>query len=252
MERLIICGGGHVSLSLAQIGALLEFDLTIIDDRAEFASAERFPMASRVLAMPFVEALEALGSREDDYYVIVTRGHAFDRDCLAKILEGNYAYVGMIGSKTKIAAVMDSLRQSGFAQETLSGVHTPIGLKIGGQTPAEVAVSISAELVQIRSGFGPSEAPPPDGTGDVLCTIVCKTGSAPRGVGAWMLVRSDGSIQGTIGGGAVEFQAIRDARELLDQDGPVTRRTYDLTPRAADLGMVCGGVIEVEFMVRRG
>ncbi len=251
MERLIICGGGHVSLSLAQVGALLEFDLVVIDDRAEFANAERFPMASQVLAMPFLEALQALGSRENDYYVIVTRGHSFDRDCLAKVLEGKYAYVGMIGSKTKIAAVMDSLHRSGFSQERLDGVHTPIGLKLGGQTPAEVAVSIAAELVQVRSGFGPSEAPPPDGAGDVLCTIVRKTGSAPRGVGAWMLVRADGSIQGTIGGGAVEFQAINDAREHLAQDGPVSRRTYDLTPRAADLGMVCGGVIEVEFMVRR-
>ncbi len=250
MERLIICGGGHVSLALAQIGAILEFDVIIIDDRAEFANAERFPVASQVLAMPFAQALDSLGSRASDYHVIVTRGHTFDRDCLAKILEGEYAYVGMIGSKGKVAAVMASLRQGGVPQALLDTVYSPIGLKLGGQTPAEVAVDIAAQLVQVRAGYGPSAAPPPDGSGDVLCTVVRKTGSAPRGVGAWMLVRADGGIQGTIGGGAVEFQAVRDAQALLTQGGFLLRRTYDLTPNAVDLGMVCGGVIEVEFMVR--
>ncbi len=250
MERLIICGGGHVSLALAQIGALLEFDIAVIDDRAEFASTERFPMASRVLAMPFLAALDELGSREDDYYVIVTRGHAFDRDCLAKVLEGAYGYVGMIGSRTKIAAVMNYLRDSGVPQEMLDGVHTPIGLKIGGQTPAEVAVSIAAELVQVRAAMGPKAVPPSDGEKGVLCTIVKKTGSAPRGVGAWMLVRADGTAEGTIGGGAVEFQAVKDAQAMLAHGETLLRKTYDLTPKAAELGMVCGGIIEVEFTVR--
>ena len=85
----------------------------------------------------------------------------------------------------------------------------------------------------------------------VLVTLIADRGSAPRKAGAQMLVGAEGRLVGTIGGGAVEFQAINDAREHLAQDGPVSRRTYDLTPRAADLGMVCGGVIEVEFMVRR-
>lgn len=249
MERLIICGGGHVSLALAQIGALLEFDITVIDDRAEFANRERFPMASDVLAMPFLDALTKLGSRADDYYVIVTRGHAFDRDCLGKVLSGQYAYAGMIGSKVKIAAVMKALTEQGFSGEILDGVHSPIGLKIGGQTPAEVAVSIAAELVQFRAGHGPKAAPVPEGPG-VLCSIVKKTGSAPRGVGAWMLVRPDGMTEGTIGGGAVEFQAVKDALALLENGESLLRKTYDLTPKAAELGMVCGGIIEVEFTTR--
>lgn len=250
MERLIICGAGHVSLALAQIGTLLEFDVVVIDDRAEFANKERFPMAE-TLAMPLPEALDALGSRADDYYAIVTRGHAFDRDCLAHVLRGKYAYVGMIGSRTKIALVMDYLRSEGFAQEVLSGVHSPIGLNIGGQTPAEVAVSIAAELVQVRAALGPKDAPAPQGEPGVLCTIVRKTGSAPRGVGAWMLVRPDGSTEGTIGGGAVEFRAIQDALALLADGGPLLRKTYDLTPDAAELGMVCGGKVDVEFTIRK-
>ncbi len=250
MERLIICGGGHVSLALAQIGALLEFDLAVIDDRPEFASAERFPMASRVLAMPFAAGLETLGSRGDDYYVVVTRGHEFDRDCLGKILEGQFAYVGMIGSRTKIAAVMNALLRRGFTQEELDEVHSPIGLRLGGQTPAEVAVSIAAELVQVRAANGPRLAPPPPGKGDVLCTIVRKTGSGPRGVGAWMLVSPDGSALGTVGGGAVEFEVIRDALALLEGGGTLQCKSYNITLQGTELGMVCGGMVDIEFMVR--
>lgn len=161
MERLIICGGGHVSLALAHMASILDFDITVIDDREEFANKERFPMVSQVLCMGFEQALDQLGSRADDYYVIVTRGHAFDRDCLAHVLRGKYAYAGMIGSKGKVVAVMKSLLAEGFPQEQLDGVHSPIGIKLGGQSPAEVAVSIAAELVAERARIGLHAAPAP-------------------------------------------------------------------------------------------
>ena len=250
MERLIICGGGHVSLALAHMASILDFDITVIDDREEFANKERFPMAGQVLCMGFEEALDQLGSRADDYYVIVTRGHAFDRDCLARVLRGKYAYAGMIGSRGKVAAVMKSLLAEGFPQAQLDGVHAPIGIKLGGQSPAEVAVSIAAELVAERARLGAEPAPPPAERG-VLLTITKKSGSAPRGPGAWMLVRPDGTAAGTIGGGAVEHQAKLDALALWNTGEGERRRTYDLSPTAAALGMVCGGKIEVEFEVRR-
>ena len=155
MERLILCGGGHVSLEVAHIAQRLEFELAVIDDRPEFASPERFPMAARVVCAPFLKALDALGSRESDYYVILTRGHAHDRDCLEHVLRGKYAYAGMIGSRTKVAAVKAALEAAGIAREILDGVHSPIGLSIGAQTPAEIAVSIAAELVQERARRGP-------------------------------------------------------------------------------------------------
>ena len=145
MERLILCGGGHVSLEVAHIARRLEFELVIIDDRPEFASRDRFPMAGQVVCAPFLEALDALGSRESDYYVILTRGHAHDRDCLEHVLRGKYAYAGMIGSRTKVAAVKAALEAAGIAREILDGVHSPIGLPIGAQTPAEIAVSIVVE-----------------------------------------------------------------------------------------------------------
>ena len=129
------------------------------------------------------------------------------------MLRGKYAYVGMIGSKTKVAAVRKALEEAGFSREILDGVDAPIGLPIGGQTPAEIAVSIAARLVQVRAALGPGVTKPPEGPG-VLCTIVEKHGSAPRGVGAWMLVRPDGTCAGTIGGGAVEHQVKQDALAL--------------------------------------
>jgi len=251
MERLIICGGGHVSLALAHIASVLDFEIVVIDDREEFASPERFPMADKTVCMPFLPALDQLGSREDDYYEIVNRGHAYDRDCLAKILRGRYAYVGMIGSRAKVKAVMDSLLAEGFPQEVLSGVHSPIGIRLGGQTPGEVAVSIAAELVAERARLGPAEVPPPEKEPGVLVTIVKKSGSAPRGAGAWMLVRPDGTTLGTIGGGAVEYQARQDALALWTRGGAPARKEYDLSPTAASLGMVCGGRIEVEFQLRK-
>ncbi|MEG0765958.1 MAG: XdhC/CoxI family protein [Pseudoflavonifractor sp.] len=251
MERLIICGGGHVSLALAQIAELLEFEIYIIDDRTEFANLQRFPKVKKVFCLPFMEALDKLGSRPDDFYVILTRGHVFDKDCLAHVLQGEYGYVGMIGSHIKIAAVMAALKAQGFEQDRLDGVHTPIGIKIGGQTPAEVAVSIAAELVDERAKLAPALPPAPEQEPGVLCTITRKSGSAPRGEGAWMLVHPDGTFCGTIGGGAVEYQAQQDALAMWSGKLASEQRTYDLSHAAADLGMVCGGKIDVKFEIRR-
>ena len=249
MERLILCGGGHVSLELAHMAARLEFELIVVDDRAEFANVARFPMAAQVICAPFLEALDELGSRADDYYAILTRGHAFDRECLAHVLRGKYAYVGMIGSRTKVAAVRKALQEAGFSREILDGVDAPIGLPIGGQTPAEIAVSIAARLVQVRAALGPGVTKPPEGPG-VLCTIVEKHGSAPRGVGAWMLVRPDGTCAGTVGGGAVEHQVKLDALALWARGGGEAVKEYDLSHAAAELGMVCGGRVKVRLQSR--
>ena len=250
MERLILCGGGHVSLEVAYMASHLEFEVVVIDDRPEFANEERFPMAQKVLCMPFLEALDQLGSREDDYYVILTRGHAFDGVCLARVLEGDYAYVGMIGSKIKVAAVMKHMKELGYPANVLAGVHSPVGLQIGAQTPAEIAVSILGEVIQERARKGPGTPPPPSEAG-VLCTITRKSGSAPRGVGTWMLVKPDGSCVGTIGGGAVEYQAKLDALEMLRTGQKTDHKLYDLSHAAAELGMVCGGKIEVDFVNRK-
>lgn len=246
MERLILCGGGHVSLELAWLARRLEFAVTVVDDRPEFANEDRFPMAEQVICLPFEEALAALPREEGDYWAVLTRGHAYDGLCVDHILRGPYAYVGMIGSRAKVAATRERLLAQGIPREKVDTLHAPIGLPLGGQTPAEVAVSIAAQLVQVRAGRGGAGSATPPGHG-ILMTIVDKRGSAPRGVGAKMLLGEDGAVAGSIGGGAVEHQALEEARALAAGGSCPAERTYDLSPGAAELGMVCGGTIRVRF-----
>ena len=248
MERLILCGGGHVSLELFHIARRLDFDLHIMDDRSEFANTQRFPGA-KLYAQDFESALDALDERPDDYFAVLTRGHAYDTQCVARILRRPFAYVGMIGSRRKVAHCRRSLLEMGFTEQELSALHAPIGLALGGQTPAEIAVSIAAELVQVRAARGAVPITPPAGRG-MLVTITEKRGSAPRGPGACMLVSPDGSCTGTIGGGMLEFRAAAMAGELLAAGVPLAHHTFDLSHDPAGADMICGGVITVEFKMQ--
>ena len=249
MERLILCGAGHVSLEVAHIAARLGFELVVIDDRSEFANAERFPMADKVVCAPYLEGLAQAGSTPEDYFVLLSRSHDLDRDCLGRVLRGQYAYVGMIGSPAKIRAVRAALEGEGISPEILDGVHSPIGLDLGGRTPAEIAVAIAAELVQERARRGAGAGTPPERPG-VVVTIAAKEGPSPRDVGTWMHVGPDGSCTGTIGGGSAEFRARADALALWMNGAGERRKTYDMTA-GSPLGMACGGKITVEFTVKR-
>ena len=153
--RIIIFGGGHVSRELVVLCSRLDFPVTVLDDRPEFANAERFPNAEVLVPPTLAEAdaeacLRKLRIDQEDGIVIVTRGHAHDRDVLAAALRTNAGYIGMIGSKSKRAAVYASLRETGVSSERLESVYSPIGLAIGADTPQEIAVSIAAELIQWR------------------------------------------------------------------------------------------------------
>ena len=113
-QQLVICGGGHIAKPLAEIGALLDFDVTVIDDRPEFANRERFPTAREVVCAPFEQALDAMERSDEMYYVIVTNGHLHDRGCLQRVLDhGRFAYCGMIGSRKKVSVVMEQMERSG-------------------------------------------------------------------------------------------------------------------------------------------
>lgn len=154
-ERIHIIGGGHVSRALANIAEGAGFATSILDDRAEFANQARFPNSKVVLmeslSEPFMHkyfAKEGLGER--DAVVIVTRGHAFDRDALAAALCTGAGYIGMIGSDTKRRKVYEALIHNGFKKSDFERVYSPIGLDIGAETPEEIAVSIIAELIQWR------------------------------------------------------------------------------------------------------
>ncbi len=148
-----LVGAGHVALATAECAAFAGFEVVVMDDRADFANRERYPWAKEVRVLKsFDNCLERLGP--DDYVVIVTRGHLHDREVLAQALGTDAGYIGMIGSKSKRAAVYKALREEGFTDAHLQRVYSPIGLTIGADTPEEIAISIVAELVQVRAALG--------------------------------------------------------------------------------------------------
>ncbi len=149
---LVIVGGGHIGRSLCKVAAEVGFSVAVIDDRPEYANAERFPEADRVICEDYEDAIEALDSDLNTYYVMVTRGHKQDELSLRMVLSKQWAYIGMIGSKRRTGAVLQHLEEEGFPREQLDRVHTPIGLDIGAETPEEIAVSIVAELIMTRRG----------------------------------------------------------------------------------------------------
>jgi xanthine dehydrogenase accessory factor len=145
-----LAGAGHVALAVAKLAAFVDFDIVVMDDRSEFANTARYPEAKEVRVVPsFAACLENLG--QDDYVVIVTRGHLHDREVLAQALRTKAGYIGMIGSRRKRGAVYESLRQEGITDTDLARVHCPIGLAIDADTPEEIALSIVAEMVQVRA-----------------------------------------------------------------------------------------------------
>lgn len=153
-DALVIAGAGHISVPLADMAAQAGFRVTVIDDREEYAVAENFPRAREVKTAPFAEALGALPGGPSTYVVIITRGHLHDRESLEAILDKPLAYTGMIGSRRRVKAVLDLLGGQGVPREKLRSIHSPIGLDIGALTPAEIAVSIVAELVAVRRRGG--------------------------------------------------------------------------------------------------
>lgn len=151
--ELLICGGGHVGQAVAKAGRLLDFNVTVIDDRAEFAARDKFPdPAVQLRAQDFVEALRSLKITPATHIVIVTRGHRHDEICLEEVLDKPARYIGMIGSRRRTTTIRERLKRGGIAPELLHRVHAPIGLDIGALTPEEIALAIMAEVVLVRRG----------------------------------------------------------------------------------------------------
>jgi xanthine dehydrogenase accessory factor len=150
---LVIVGAGHVALPLARLGQIIEFEVVVIDDRPTFANTKRFPMANRVLAQPIRDTLSRWPVDQDTYIVLVTRGHSHDVEALLEVIDSPARYIGMIGSKRRIKAVFDLLEQEqGLDPAKFDRVYAPIGLDIGAENPAEIAVSIIAEIINIYRG----------------------------------------------------------------------------------------------------
>jgi xanthine dehydrogenase accessory factor len=265
---MIVLGGGHIALALTKMAKLTDFSVTIFDDRPAFANPDRFPEADEVICDSFSRVMERVKVRASDYVVIVTRGHKHDTECLEGVRSGvRPAYTGMIGSRRRVAIVMKQLEEAGYNKALLDGVHSPIGLRIAAVTPAEIAVSILAEIIQVkRAGFDKAAARAPGAHGcemnltcdteiadwlarrgdeaDALLTILTTSGSVPRETGAKMAISYEGRTAGTIGGGCAESDVMQDARTVIREGGWMAR-TVDMTDSAEDDGMVCGGSMTV-------
>jgi len=150
--RLIIFGAGHIGTALAQIGRMLDFSVVVVDNRPEFANRERLPWADTVIAEDYQSALKKILPLDNAYGIILTHKHAHDFEILERCVQQTFHYLGMIGSKTKVAKAFQQLRDKGISEAVIERIHSPIGIDIGANTPAEIALSIAAELVAVRSG----------------------------------------------------------------------------------------------------
>ncbi len=152
LPQLIIAGAGHVGKALSHLAKLLDFEVTVWDDRPEFANLTNLPDADKILSGKLVESLGNLTVSKDTFIVIVTRGHKNDAEVLRKFIGSDASYIGMIGSHRKIAQVCDTFLNNGWATiEQWEKIQTPIGLEIGSKTIQEIAVSIAAQLIQVRN-----------------------------------------------------------------------------------------------------
>ena len=148
----LVVGAGHIGRALAKLADLLDSHVAILDDRDDFADPEIVPEADEVICEDFETALAGYPIDSNTFVVMVTRGHKQDELSLRQCLGRGAAYVGMIGSKRRTAAVLEHLRDEGFAVDDLAKVRTPIGLDIGAETPEEIAISIMSEVIMLRRG----------------------------------------------------------------------------------------------------
>ncbi|MGI6491328.1 MAG: XdhC family protein [Pelotomaculum sp.] len=270
--ELVILGGGHIAVPLVKIGKILGYQVTVMDDRQNFATPQRFPEADRTICCAFSDIEKHISFGPMSSVVIVTRGPEYDQECLRRLIKYNLAYVGMIGSRRKIKLVRDLLLEDGIPAEKLEQVHMPVGLDIGAQTPGEVAVSIAAEILKERRGGSThslKDYNPQRSTGETsdlltssdrevlhktltmaetpaaLATIVNTMGSTPRKAGSRMLVYEDGRMVGTIGGGSGEAEVAMAALGVIDTNVPCLKKVA-VTAGTANLeGSSLGGIMEV-------
>ena len=265
-HRLIVFGAGHVGYHLCHFASKVGFNTIVVDDRPYFANKEKFGDDIQVICNTFGNAFEILDIHEEDYVVIVTRGHKHDKFCLEKILSlDELNYIGMIGSKRRVKIMKEELIEEGYSKEKIENIYSPIGLNIGAVTPEEIAISILAEIISVkRIGKLAVKNEPIKVSNscelnkDVLealaksqnekmslVTVISTKGSTPRKAGSKMIVYDSGKIIGTIGGGCAEAKIIKDAA-LMAGSKNLKIETIDMTGEIAEEeGMVCGGKMTV-------
>ena len=289
VRTAVVCGAGHVGRAVIRLGKFLGWHVVCLDDREAFCAQALRDGADESVCGRFGALLadNAKGAFSYDAhtcFVVVTRGHTSDLECLEEIFAHPFGYLGMMGSRSRTQRVRSLLKEHGIPEEKTARLHAPIGLKIGAVTPEEIAVSIVSQILQETSEgkgkgcafpkelldallalYGVSGCPSEDDRGTapddadgkagdaerprgVLATILSVRGSAPRGSGTRMLIRADLSTVGTVGGGCMEAEVIRSAGRLMAGPCPAKPEviTVDLTGRAGlEADMLCGGVTDV-------
>jgi xanthine dehydrogenase accessory factor len=150
VEKLLILGGGHVGAALATLALPLGFTVWLADDRSGVASEGRLPAGVGLLTGSFPEIVENFPLDPSSYVVVVTRGHSHDLECLRSLLRKDCLYIGLIGSARKTRLILGRLEEDGFSREKVAGLCAPVGLDIGAETPAEIAIAILAEMIAFR------------------------------------------------------------------------------------------------------
>ena len=157
IRELVVVGAGHIAQPMAHIGVLLGYRVTVLDDRPDFATRERFPDAHRLVRADFSDPFADVPIHERSHLLLVTRGHKYDYECLIRALRMDPApaYIGMIGSRRRVRATYVQLIDEGVPDHFIERIHAPVGLDIGAETPEEIAVAVAAELVLLdRGGSG--------------------------------------------------------------------------------------------------
>lgn len=249
--HLVMFGCGHVGKALYDLAVLQDMKVTVIDPREELLTEERFPLATRINTQYENFLSQDHSDLISPYYCIFTHGHTYDSDCLLYALRHPHTYIGMIGSRAKIAHCFDNMRAQGITDSQLAEVHSPIGLSINAVTPQEIAVSIMAQIISVfrrdknavkidASILNEASERP-----GVMVRIVEKTGSAPRSVGSMMFVTEE-SVLGTVGGGSVENHAIETAKKMLKEEKDFHLEHHELQGDQP-LGMTCGGNVTLLY-----
>ncbi len=232
-ERLILLGCGHIGQALCRYAADLGFSVTAVEKRPSFANHTQMPEAAQILCDEFPTAIQRLNVTENDYVCVITRGHRYDADCLRVLLPGPYPkYLGMIGSRRRVALLLKQLDSEGFEHDKLARIHAPIGVPINALTVKEIAISIVAELIQCRrTGLDRRSRETRLAAEDIdlklleflaceptpkaLLLVYDTSGSTPVKSGAMMAVDKLGRTVGTIGGGCGESAVLTDARRII-------------------------------------
>ena len=243
--HLVLFGCGHVGKALYDLAALQGMAVTVLDPRENLLTRERFPEAERICGRYEDLLTRIFPGFISPYFCIFTHGHTYDSDCLYYALTHPHSYIGMIGSRAKIALCFDNMRAKGITDDMLTDVHSPIGLPINAVTPQEIAISIMAQIISVFREDKDAViidasllARAAEQTG-IMVRVVTKTGSAPQRVGSMMFVTKK-ELCGTVGGGAIENHAIETARKMLGERKDFLVEHHELQG-PQPLGMTCGG-----------